>query len=128
MHHLTLPGGICAPAVRLCHITVHIPFDVGNGRFTENLCDHFVDIIYHFFSGEVKYMLMPCMGLKAVRCTDEPVRMCPVKVTVLVHHRQFFKVYIPVSKPSIVIVSGAKPSVIQNKQFHTGLFCLLSYL
>ena len=148
MHSLALAIRISRPAVRLCHIPVHIPFDVGNGRLSDNHRDHFINVIYNFLSGEIQHMLMSCMTFKPARCRNQPIRMPPVKVTVFIYHfqfypqaklqshifnlsgqsgntfRQFFKIGIPVSQTSVIIISGSEPAVIQNKKLCAGFLCL----
>ena len=87
------------------------------------------------------------MRLKTLRCADNPVRMCTVEITVFVDHLQlypqtkfqsqffyfsgqttdtgwqFFQIDIPVTQSTVIIISCTKPSVIQNKEFHTCFFC-----
>ena len=86
------------------------------------------------------------MGLKTVRCSDDPVRMCSVAVTVLVYHLKLYPetefqshllyltgksgnsvwklvlIYKPVAKALVIIVSCSEPSVIQNEQLYPNLF------
>ena len=58
MHSLALICCRCAAAERLGHITVHIPFNVGNGRFLDNLGDGIINKIHNLRSGKIKNVLM----------------------------------------------------------------------
>ena len=58
MHSLALICCRCAAAKRLGHVAVHIPFNVGNGRFLDNLGDGIINKIYNLRSGKIKNVLM----------------------------------------------------------------------
>lgn len=92
------------------------------------------------------------MGLKTLRCSDEPVRMCSVAVAVLVYHLKLYPetefqahllnlagksgnsvwklilIYKPVAKALVIIVSGSEPSVIQNEKLYPNLFGFFAIL
>ena len=125
---------------------VHIPLDVGNLCFGQDLCHHVIDGIHNLLAGEIQDKLVAAMGSPAVRRTDAPVRMGTEQVGILVDHFrlkpqtklhaqpvnafcqtgdavcQTFRVCYPVAQTGKVIAACAEPAVIQNKQLHTVIF------
>ena len=99
VHHLSL--AYCRPcavlsfrplrrAERTCHIAVHIPLDIRDPGLSEDLGDHFIDIVHDIRIGIVKDILVAGVAVKAIRRSDDPLGMAAVKVAVLVHHLQFY--------------------------------------
>ena len=80
-----------ALAVRRCRIyirdtPVHIPLDIFHIALIQDCADLIINIIYYFFSGEVKHELMSGAVRAASRDHERPVRMLPVEITVFIDH------------------------------------------
>ncbi len=93
-------------------------------------------------------MLISAVGLTALRRRQDPVRMCPVEIRILVGHLRLepeskphphcldplrqpgdavgqpVPVGLPVSQTGPVAASCAKPPVVQNKKLHAAFFRL----
>ena len=134
---------------------VGIPFHIFNiGAFQD--FTHLIENIFsHIFSGKIQNKLISSSGNGMSRNFQRPVRMFPVKITVLRYHlrlkpdaefqadliysfyqtfqsaRQLLFIYHPVSQAAVVIVSLSKPAVIHDQHLNAyffGLSCDLQQL
>ena len=124
---------------------VHVPFDVGDFRFREDLCHHFIYPVYYFLPGKIQYVLESSVRIPAFRNLYDPVRMFTVEVRVLVNHLrlepetelhtqildplcqsgdavlQAVRIRDPVAQSRMFTAPFPEPSVIEHEQFHTAL-------
>ena len=149
VHHLSLPLRRKSPRVRLRHIAVHIPFNIGEEGAPYNLRNLLIEIVHDLLPGKVQDVLMPRVGLKAARRADQPVRMRAVELAVLIYHlklhpeseveaqgldlpgesgdsvRQLLQVCLPVPESLVVIVPLSEPAVVQHEELRADLLRLL---
>ena len=72
--------------INICQTTVHIPFNVLHIPLIQNCANTFKYLIAYFFSGKIKNQLVSGTNRLAAWNCDCPVRMFPVKITVLTDH------------------------------------------
>ncbi len=106
----------------------------------------FVNIVAHFGSGQIQYVLLPALGRTPSRNLNCPVRMRAVQIRIRRNHlrlkpdskfqsdftnlfyqirkprSKLFFIHRPVSKRVVIPVSPSKPAVIHNQHFNAVLF------
>ena len=143
--NFALPSGRKRRRITFRDAPVHVPFDVGDFRFREDLCHHFIYPVYHFFSGKVQHVLESSVRIPASRYLYDPVQMFTVQVRVPVDHLrlepeaelhaeildplcqsgdtvlQTVRIRDPVAQARVFTAPFSKPSVIEHEQFHAAL-------
>ncbi len=118
---------------------VHVPLDVGNAGFVQDLLHGIANIRHDLWIGEVQHELFPAGGNPASRCVHEPVRVAAVEIRIHGNHlrlepepeldahilhlsaeaaqagRQFPAVRDPVPQGCGISVAALEPPVVQHE-------------
>ena len=145
VEYLSLPVRRKRGAVTFRNTAVHIPFNIRDPGFGKDFFHHCVNTVHNLFSGKIKDILISSMRCIPSRRLQNPVRMLPVQIGILVYHlrlkpeaefhsksfylfreppdpfRQTLPICIPVSKSCMLSVSFPEPSVVQHKKLHAAL-------
>ena len=132
-------------AVIVRDMTVHIPFDIVDGRACQRGVHVRNDIVLHLGAAQIQHILVAARGGNIARRLDDPVRMGAEQAGICVHHLrlepqtkqqpqsvylfrqackaagQLFAVDGVIAQALCVIVPCAKPSVVQHEQLRPQL-------
>ena len=150
VEHPALP--VSGRGVHVRDAPVHIPFDILDIPLVQDRADLIIDIVHHFFSGEVQDKLVPGAVGPAPRYHERPVRVLPVEAAVFIYHfrldpdaelhphsidpadelsqaaAQLFLVDRPVAQPPELTVPVPEPAVVHDEHLDPQVRRLLSKL
>ena len=133
-------------------MTVHVHLDIICFGFIEHFCNLRKNSVHHFFSGIIKHQLIARTHRFPTRNCKSPVRMLPVKITVLTdhfrldpdsklhakctnffcnfpkRHAEFFLIDRPVAQSRQIIIALSEPPVVKHHHLHAKLRRLFSDL
>ena len=138
--------------VYITDVPVEIPFQIFHLSMIQHLAHLIKYMVSYIFSGKIQYKLIPSPHWLFSRNGKYPVRMLPVKITVLGNAfrlkpdtefqsqsmyffgkltqstAKLFLIHVPVSQAAVVIVPFSKPAIIQNEKLHSHICRICCHL